>query len=175
MRGLGALVTPSCNTVYATGKHYERFTNLKSSLFDDVVELAGLACINDAWIRAPKNEPFLLITDFGVKKSSLISNLHVSQGGYVAVCSEKDHYLVEREAMPAIETFTGLAKKQATEFLDVLLKKTRQHIKVSELSFITETCKEHPNLLNIIKKLPSDPHTREFILRVVRRNLESLK
>lgn len=175
MRGLGALITPSKTTVYAPKKYYTRFTNLKTSLFDEVLDLSGFSSIIHAWEKMPKDEPFLLITDFGVKKNALVSNLHVSQGEQVFVCSEKDNVRLSRSEIPSPKPFANVPKKDTDELINLLLKKTRQHITRKELALIAAICRDYPQLLPTIKNLPSDPHIREFVLRVLRRNLEVLK
>lgn len=180
LRGAGCLVSESSKIIYATGKHYERFTSVEEPLFDEVVPLAGLACIGDAISRIPDNEPSLFISDFGVKKASLISNLFVSDGnGRLCLCSEKEHFWVNKGEIITREDLRGIPKdvlsNSSDGWIDLLVARTNRYLTREQIMRLGQHIKEYPALAQATKSLPKDPHTRHFALRVTRKLIEDLK
>lgn len=177
LRGAGCLVSPSKKIIYGTGKHYERFTNVEQSLFDEVVPLAGLACIGDALARIPTDEPFLLITDFGVKKAGLVKNLFVSEGpDRLCICSEKDHVWTKKSEVITADQLEGIPKQVLSSakegWIDLLLLRTRQYLTRAQVQLLADHFKAYPALAEATKQLPKDPHAREFVLRITRKLIE---
>lgn len=175
--GAGLLTSPSGSIGYATGKHYTKLSTLEP-FFDEVIELAGLASVVDVMGRLPEDEPFLFIENIGSSRTHLVSNLFVSHPGRpICICSEKSHYWLKRSEILQPEDLQGLPKKMMTTsartgWLDVMQRRTRNLMPHDVVTELRETTRSTPELLALARKLPSDPHTREYMLKIAKKMLE---
>lgn len=180
LKGVGCLISPSVKVVYATGKNHERFASVERPIFDEIVELAGMSLLGDAFRRIPANEPFLLITNLGVKKSSLVKNLAVSHSvNEVVICSESEQYRMAKNELVLPEHLNGVPRGDVFNgkdgCFDIVIASTRGYLDREQAEAVEAYTKQYPMLRDALMRLPRDPHTREYSLRITRRLMEAEK
>lgn len=172
LKGVGCLISEKESIVYATGEHYKRMTAVTEPLFDNVVPLAGFNLFGDAWARMPDDAPFLLITNLGVKKSSLVENLKVTQSQEaVYACAESDRLTLAKDALILPSDLSETPRKAVNAWIEMLIRHAQQYLSREERRTLTELNAGHPQLAQATARLTADPHTRLQTLYITRKLL----
>jgi len=177
---LGMLVTETKSIGYATKTHFEKLTSLEP-LFDEVIPLSGDDCIADALQKVPEDKPFLLVSAVGQSREKFISSLQVSEPGRMfwfcdggkGAISVRPHELVQPDDLQ------GIPKKLLTNkglgWIDLMRAKTTRYISSEREAELLKLVDENPAIAALHKKMPADPHARNYVLKLAATMLEKLE
>jgi len=166
--GCGALITPTKTVLYLNG-FIKKMGAAKKPPFE-MLELSGRPAHRSVIENPPTEPEYLYIGNFGRKKAELVSNLALSSSSTLVICEESAQTIVPLASTRQLfEASDGLKPAQINSVKRVLRQlytgatRPDDELLIGELTRIGE---DTPQILEALKKMPSDPHERLNILQM---------
>jgi hypothetical protein len=171
LKGAGALISKKGRTLFAPGKHYEKFKSCTNTIFDNILDLSAVANENIEKVMELTNiePPYMFISDFGNVPNKLISNLEVTGSTQVLInCSGDGVTRIKRKCVDFKSKIAGINKKDNDAIFNILKKRCIQPIGAKDRDTLFSFLDKYVFLNDFIESLPIDPHDQIYILNKVR-------